>query len=470
MLPPGQSGYVSLTGVASGTGSPHLTDQNRLFIDFRFKPALLRAARRERRARGPGVTIVRGLLRRAGGHRRQRLRRVVGRRLRGGAGPAVPARGVPPRHQRAAGGDARQRLARRRPDRAARLLHRRRDRRAARQAAATLLRRAEAYRDGINAYIAEVRANPLELPGEFPALGVAPADWTLRDTGRVGSSSPARFPPATARSWTTPARCGGSARRRSRRCCRCARGARSPPCRAGTASSRPSPDGPRRQESARSVARAPSWGPEAARERRRRPGAARPAARTCGRSGPAKPRGRKRRRGPGPAYLFNGPQLGFSIPELFVEFELHSPVQDVRGVSAAGVPVIGIGHNGHVAWGFTSGPLRRGRPLRGELTGRGELRVPGPDAADGLPRRGFDYRAAADRACRTTSPAASRPARARETVRICRTVHGPVQARAEAWPTPAATRSGDARSRRWSACPRSTTPSPSATWTAPWTG
>ena len=38
---------------------------------------------------------------------------------------------------------------------------------------ATLLRRAEAYRDGINAHIAEVRANPLEMPGEFPALGIA---------------------------------------------------------------------------------------------------------------------------------------------------------------------------------------------------------------------------------------------------------------------------------------------------------
>ena len=67
------------------------------------------------------------------------------------------------------------------------------------------------------------------------------------------------------------------------------------------------------------------------------------------------------------AYLFNGPQLGFSIPELFVEFELHSPAQpNLRGVSAAGVPLVGIGHNGHLAWGFTSGPLRRGRPLRRE--------------------------------------------------------------------------------------------------------
>src|SRR3954454_10153015 len=67
-------------------------------------------------------------------------------------------------------------------------------------------------------------------------------------------------------------------------------------------------------------------------------------------------RARKGRRArPGPAFLVNGPQLGFSIPELFVEFEVHSPVQNVRGVSAAGIPLVGIGHNGHVAWGFTSG-------------------------------------------------------------------------------------------------------------------
>ena len=43
------------------------------------------------------------------------------------------------------------------------------------------------------------------------------------------------------------------------------------------------------------------------------------------------------------------------VPELFVEYELHYPGVDLRGVSAAGVPVMGIGHNDHVAWGFTSG-------------------------------------------------------------------------------------------------------------------
>ena len=43
------------------------------------------------------------------------------------------------------------------------------------------------------------------------------------------------------------------------------------------------------------------------------------------------------------------------MPERLVEIELHSPSLNVRGTTAAGAPVIGIGHNEHVAWGVTSG-------------------------------------------------------------------------------------------------------------------
>ena len=39
ILPPGQSGFVSIPGLADGTGSPHLYDQLQPFIDFRWKPA-----------------------------------------------------------------------------------------------------------------------------------------------------------------------------------------------------------------------------------------------------------------------------------------------------------------------------------------------------------------------------------------------------------------------------------------------
>src|SRR2546430_10926868 len=38
-LPPGESGFVSIPGVASGTGSPHLYDQQQDYIHFRYKDA-----------------------------------------------------------------------------------------------------------------------------------------------------------------------------------------------------------------------------------------------------------------------------------------------------------------------------------------------------------------------------------------------------------------------------------------------
>ena len=51
---------------------------------------------------------------------------------------------------------------------------------------AQLRQRAEAYRDGINAWSSKVRSDPALLPGEFAALGATPPTWTLRDTARVG--------------------------------------------------------------------------------------------------------------------------------------------------------------------------------------------------------------------------------------------------------------------------------------------
>ena len=45
---------------------------------------------------------------------------------------------------------------------------------------ANLRARFDAYRDGINAWVADVRLDPAELPGEFPALGVPPTDSRRR--------------------------------------------------------------------------------------------------------------------------------------------------------------------------------------------------------------------------------------------------------------------------------------------------
>ena len=137
-------------------------------------------------------------------------------------------------------------------------------------------------------------------------------------------------------------------------------------------------------------------------------------------------------RGAGNAYLFNGPQLGFSIPELFVEYELHSPVQNMRGVSAAGVPVLGIGHNGRLAWGFTSGLSDEDDLYAEQVTGPETYRYKGRDRKMECRDERFDFKAPP-----TDLPgllpellSGSRQISGSRTERICRTVHGPVQMRA----------------------------------------
>src|SRR5215218_8909963 len=60
VLPPGQSGFVSASGLATGTGSPHLTDQVDLFTSFRFKNAMLgQPATEGTTSPTPGLTIGR---------------------------------------------------------------------------------------------------------------------------------------------------------------------------------------------------------------------------------------------------------------------------------------------------------------------------------------------------------------------------------------------------------------------------
>jgi acyl-homoserine lactone acylase PvdQ len=135
---------------------------------------------------------------------------------------------------------------------------------------------------------------------------------------------------------------------------------------------------------------------------------------------------RKRKRGP--AYLFNGPQLGFSEPELFVELEIHSPTQDIRGVSAAGIPVMGIGHNSHLAWGFTSGLTDDNDLYAEQLAGGAErYRYKGQLQRMSCRNERFDYRSPpTDLPDVLLTPGKVSGSR---TERICRTVHGPVQDR-----------------------------------------
>ena len=128
------------------------------------------------------------------------------------------------------------------------------------------------------------------------------------------------------------------------------------------------------------------------------------AGRSCGRS-PTASAG---------AYLYNGPQLGFSIPELFVEFELALPgLPRIRGVSAPGVPVIGHRPQRPRRLGLHLGPLRRGRPVRREGDRARRPTASTGGAGDGLPRRDLHLAAPAHRparGARGADPGSSGPA------------------------------------------------------------
>jgi len=56
----------------------------------------------------------------------------------------------------------------------------------------------------------------------------------------------------------------------------------------------------------------------------------------------------------GRALLANDPHLAPSLPGIWYELELIAPDYHVSGVSLPGVPLIIIGHNEHLAWGFTT--------------------------------------------------------------------------------------------------------------------
>ena len=117
-------------------------------------------------------------------------------------------------------------------------------------------------------------------------------------------------------------------------------------------------------------------------------------------------------RGNGRAWLFTGPQLGFATPELLHELEVHRPGLDARGVTPPGLPVVGIGRNDHIAWGLTSGLTDDDDLYAERLRGRERYRF------KGRTRR---------MRCRNETFAVAGAEPRRE--RLCRTVHGPVQAR-----------------------------------------
>src|SRR5439155_9376221 len=59
ILPPGESGFVSVPGLADGSGSPHLYDQTPLFTSFRYRSGMLDQPGGTEEDPQPGVKIVR---------------------------------------------------------------------------------------------------------------------------------------------------------------------------------------------------------------------------------------------------------------------------------------------------------------------------------------------------------------------------------------------------------------------------
>jgi penicillin G amidase len=443
VLPPGQSGFVSVTGLPNGTGSPHLTDQTPLFLDYRFKSALFDQPGEESTPR-QGVRIVRDAYGVPSIHgasdylawwgvgyavaqdrlfQLELFKRATSGRLAEILGPDYLEDDVIARRDYYTTPEL-QAMASRIPR--------------------PLYARLEAYRDGVNAWIAEVRQDPNKLPGEFPALGVQLEDWQAEDSLRVGvflartvpsgdgleldnahalrSVGPRAFdrllPLRTPRRITTVPRSEGLF---------------------------PAQPGRSRRQERRAFARSrrflarlalPPLEPEASGASAA--DATPPIIPTGGSYMWAISRARYDRRGglrrPGPAYLFNGPQLGYSIPELFVEFELESPVQRVRGVSAAGIPLVGIGHNGRVAWGFTSGLSDEDDLYAESLTGPESYRFKGAVRQMDCRDETFTIRTPPTDlpdALQDLIGGRPRPPAGSHTERICRTLHGPVQARAE---------------------------------------
>ena len=462
VLPPGQSGFVSITGLPDGTGSPHLTDQVDLFTSFDYKPfgfdlpgdvenpapgveisrdaygvPAISGESEYKAWWGVGYAVAQDRL-----FQLELFKRATSGRLAEILGSTFLDDDLIARRDYYTDAEVDRMLA---------------------DIPERLQRRTEAYRDGVNAWIDHVRTHPEDMPGEFVALGVPLEDWSLRDSTRVGiflactvpSGDGNELPNARAlkgigpRNFDTihpvrtpgrritvprsegefPAQPGRTRRderigfRRSREFLETVR-LRSatdtaelvPGQEEGAAA--PAPVEPRSvsdsEEAPATIGEAAASGGPGAGLRSILPSPGGSFMWTIG--DPAGDR----------SYLFNGPQLGFSIPELFVEFELHSPSQPrLRGVTAAGVPLVGIGHNGRVAWGFTSGLSDEDDMYVESLAGPESYRFNGRERQMRCRDETFTWKppptGVGDLVSDPGLPAGA------TTERICRTVHGPVQ-------------------------------------------
>jgi penicillin G amidase len=395
VLPPGQSGYVPLTG-----DNPHLTDQLSLFEGFQLKPAGFDQPGTVETPR-PGITITRDA------YGVPSVRAGNDRDLWFGVGYAVAQDRLTQlelfRH--ATQGRLAEVLGR---SRLADDIVARRDyytfpelRRMANRLPARFRRRFEGYAAGVTEWQAQLLIDDGKRPRELALLNLRPRPWTMLDSIAIGIQLARTIPSSDGReleNWRALRELGP------------ARFDALLPVRRGDqvatipASEGRFPSNPGRTRRDERVGYARS---------RRFLRALRPPRATAARGPRHGGSNAWAVRGSGGrSWLFNGPQLGFEIPEQLVEVEVHRPGLDARGVTVPGLPVVGIGRNDHVAWGFTSGLTDDDDLYAERLVGKERYRYRG--RVRRMKCRDERFRISG-----------AQPV----TRRLCRTVHGPVQAR-----------------------------------------
>jgi len=402
VLAPGQSGFVPPEGQPD---NPRLADQIALFEAFAFKPAGFDQAGTPETPRA-GVTITRDAYGvpsvRAGSQRDAWF----------GAGYAVAQDRLVELElfRRSAQGRLAEVLG---ESRLASDIVARRDfytraelRRQLRRLPAALRERFDAYAEGVNAWLARVQAEPALRPRELALLNVTPAPWTPLDSASIGAQLARTVPSGDGReleNWRALRSLGAATFDRLLP----VHQQRAPVTVPAAEGRFPSQPGRTRRDETDGFAASRRF------LRGLRPPKVAAATARAGRLPAQGGSFHYAFRGPGSsAYLFSAPQVGFSIPGLFVELEVHAPGLDVRGVTGPGIPVIVAGHNGRIAWGIASG-----------LGDDDDLYV---ERLAGRERYRFEGRTLRMR-CRTESFGVAGADSVRR--RLCRTVHGPVQAR-----------------------------------------
>ena len=431
-MPPGQSGFISapcLAAAQQGDSSadacdPHLTDQIDLFTNFEYKNAMLGQAGAEESPKA-GVRIVRDSF---------GVPSVYGDSdadMWWGMGYAVAQDRLfqIEAFRRATTGTLSEILGRTALEDdivARRDYYTQSERMQMIEALPGDLRsRWQAYADGVNAWIAEVNSDPNKLPAEYVALGASPEPLQVHEMAAIGVFLARTTPSddgeelanleglqavgAKVFNRVFPLRTPGQHG--------------TVPARHGLFPSRP---GMTRENERRAFKRSAAFARELPLPSEEEGSGS--SAATLARFFPSLAGSKMwAMRKLGHAWLLTGPQLGFTMPERLVEVELHSPTLDVRGTTAAGVPVIGIGHNEHIAWGVTSGLGDEDDLYAEQLVGDEGYRFRGDTRAMECRDETFSYRpppadflALLDLELPDTSSGS-------HTERVCRTVHGPVQ-------------------------------------------